>query len=62
MKLGGFALAAELFGKDQYISAEHDEVWVGGPTPDELGDSQLRGLEEAGWHWDEDVERWHGFC
>jgi hypothetical protein len=44
---------------DKHIGgAEHDIIYVSTVEPSKLSEAQLKDLEEAGFHWDEDNECW----
>lgn len=43
------------------MAAQHEEIYVGGPKPSELVESQTFMLEKAGFTWDEGNECWHVF-
>ena len=41
---------------------EHDEIWIGYDiTPEKLLPSDVKRLEELGFHWDDGGPAWHGF-
>ena len=45
--------------RDAYMCANHDEVFLPGPPPDEISDADRKRLEELGIDWDGDG--WHAF-
>ena len=56
-----FIKALEIFRKyehDQFICAEHDEIYAG-PDPTMMTDEDVEALEELGWL--ADLETWHLF-
>jgi hypothetical protein len=42
-------------------SAEHDQIYCGGPDRDQLPQEILVELEELGFFWDEELESWSCF-
>ena len=48
--------------KDKDFSAEHDQVWAGGPEPSELSAEDSAALDGLGWFWDEEFECWSHFA
>lgn len=50
-------------GKDFQVSAEHDELFASGPSPENIHwfDSELDDMARWGWRWDADIESWAKF-
>ena len=45
-----------------YIAAEHDQIWIGGPNPEEVMHPDVRDrLMQLGVSWDPYIEAWHAF-
>lgn len=42
------------------LQAEHDELFCGGPSPEDpkWSDDELKAMVECGWRWDDSVESW----
>lgn len=43
------------------VSAEHDQMWFGGPEPDTMEAPDPIRLEALGFFWDEEYECWSMF-
>lgn len=57
--------ALEIFGKypskRNYLASEHDEIWVGGPSPEVMSEEDRAFLEEECWAWVPSDDAWnHG--
>ena len=44
-------------GNEHTVTAEHDIIWAGRISPS-LTEEEKKKLNDLGWHYDEDVERW----
>lgn len=44
-----------------YFSAEHDEIYVGGPRPAKMSAEHRHLLRDTGWRYQESHEAWHRF-
>lgn len=63
MKLSALKVIAEVLANygDESVSAEHDEIFFGGPSPDEIGDIHKQLLDNAGAFWSDEYECWKAF-
>lgn len=43
------------------ISAEHDEIYVGGVHPEAIGGDDLKKLKAMDWSWNKQYDAWHHF-
>lgn len=60
--INGLELFAKIEGRSKHgPSAEHDELWAGTVTPEELTQYQRDDLEAWGWDYDEEVGSWRRF-
>jgi hypothetical protein len=61
MNLGNMAKAVVIFqkyfGETEYFSAEHDQLWIGDDSV-KISAEDVAILDELGWFWDDDIERW----
>jgi len=46
---------------DFYVSAEHDEIFLGGPPPEKMKSQDVDRLEVLGVTYDENLPAWHMF-
>lgn len=44
-----------------YISAEHDEISIGGPPPKLITAAHKKELKELGFRWSSDYDSWQRF-
>ncbi len=57
--LDGLTILVEHNGRDDYMQAEHDELYAGNkPDP---GSEDGKKLLELGWNWDEGLGCWSVF-
>jgi len=63
MKLSDLKTVVEVLESygNESVSAEHDELFLGGPPPDEIGDIHRQLLELSGASWNEEYECWSVF-
>lgn len=46
---------------DGNVSAEHDEIWLPGPSPEEMKESDVKILEDLGFSWESEFDTWHHY-
>jgi hypothetical protein len=46
---------------DTSVAAEHDRIWIGGPSPADLSREDAATMERLGVHWDARHESWWVF-
>lgn len=56
----GLSILAES-DKGGHIAAEHDEIYAGSQSPEELGEEKVKLLKKYGWTWDKSLDTWHTF-
>ncbi len=47
--------------EDRYMSAEHDQIWLPGAPPDDVGEEMTAKLDALGVFWDDGVDSWSCF-
>ncbi len=46
-------------GGEEDMCAEHDQIYLGGPAPEDLPAEVVAELEELGAHWDAGLPSWY---
>lgn len=43
------------------LQAEHDEIFMGGPPPEQMPTETAEELKALGWNWNKSLESWQAF-
>jgi hypothetical protein len=54
-------LKYQSLGEPDEVSSEHDELFLGGPEPDKLFQSERDILDRLGFRWQRDLDCWAVF-